>query len=330
MFLRRLFLLLPLMIAPWALAQFGFAGRTGNLQVRITFSDGRHCNIHAHVILMAQSSTSRVAESYTNDDCMTEFNNLQIGNYHIVVSGEGIEDSDSGVFEVDERKISQFVYVTVRSQVQAGTAEQGVGGPTVAVLDMNIPENARKQYEKAAEPISKGQWKKAKEFILKALAIYPKFAAAYNDLGVVYGRLGDRLQERESLQRAVGLNDHFAAAYVNLGKMDIVDRNFPDAEQYLDKAASSDPKNPATLMLLANVELLNQHFDDAIANCRKVHTMPHSGQTLVHYIAARALIHENRLIEAVTELRTFLLEEPTGQRADAARAELSKLQAVNN
>lgn len=330
MLVRRLFLLLPLIIGPCALAQFGGAGRSGNLQVRVTFSDGRHCNIHAHVILMAQSSTSRVAEAYTNDSCMTEFNHLQIGNYHIVVSGEGIQDADSGVFEVDERKISQFVYVTVRPQVEAGAAEQAGGGPTVAVVDLNIPENARKEYEKAAEPISKGQWKKAKDFILKALAIYPKFAAAYNDLGVVYGRLGDRLHERESLQQAVSLNDHFSEAYVNLGKMDIVERNFPDAEQFLDKAASSDPKNPATLMLLANVELLNRHFDDAIANCRKVHGMSHGGQTLVHYIAARALLHENRPADAITELRTFLVEEPMGQRADAARKELSELQAANN
>jgi len=328
MVLRRLLLLLLLVVAPGALAQFGMGSRTGNLQVRITFSDGRHCNLHAHVILMAQASTSRVAESYTNDGCMTEFNHLLVGNYHIVVTGEGLEDADSGVFEVDERKISQFVYITVRPQLQEGA--QGTGGPTVALVDLNVPDNARKEFEKAAEPFNKGQWKKAKDFILKALAIYPKFAAAYNDLGVVYGKLGDRLRERESLQQAVSLNDHFAEAYVNLGKMDIVDHNFPDAEHFLDKAASSDPRNPATLMLLANVELLNRHFDEAIANCRKVHTMPHGAQTLVHYIAARALMHENRLAEATTELQTFLVEEPVGQRADAVRAELGKLQAENN
>lgn len=325
MLFRRLLVTLAVLMAPCAVAQFGAANQTGNVHVRIVFSDGRRCTLHVHVILMAQASTSPVAESFTNDECMTEFDNLMVGSYHMVVSGEGIQDADSGLFEVDQRKASQYVYITVK-RVGEGEPANRADTPTVAAADLNIPDRARREYEKAAGPLNKGDWNKAKAQILKALAIYPQYAAAYNDLGVVYARLGDRVREREALQKAVSLNNHFAAAYVNLGKMAIVDRNFPDAEDFLNKATSAEPNNPQTLMLLANVELLNFHFDEAISNCHKVHALPHSSQTLVHYIAARALLHENRPAEALVELQTFLTEEPSGPRADAARAEISRLQ----
>ena len=45
-------------------------------------------------------------------------------------------------------------------------------------------------------------------------------------------------------------------------------------------------------------------------------------------MAARAYEHENRLTDAVSELRTFLSEEQSGARADEARKEIAALQAA--
>lgn len=329
MFFRQLFATVLLLLVPCGFAQLGGTkvDSYGTVRVRVVFSDDRHCQAQLHVVLMGGTSNVPVTDSYTNNECMVDFAALPVGDYHLVISGEGVEETDSGVFQVDARKSSQSLFVTVKRKGEVETGSVNNAGPaTVAAVDLNVPENAKREYEKSAAPLSKGQWNKAKEFILKALAIYPRFAAAYNDLGVIYARLGDRIHEREALQKAVSFNDHFSEAYVNLGKMAIADHNFPDAEGFLGKAASSDPSNPLTLMLLANVELLDKHFDQAIANCRKVHSLPHNSETLVHYIAARALMHENRRDEAITELRTFLVEEPSGPRAEAVRAELGQLQ----
>ncbi len=78
---------------------------------------------------------------------------------------------------------------------------------------------------------------------------------------------------------------------------------------------------------LANVELLDKHYEAAIATCRTVHSRPHQSYALIHYIAARAYEHESRLSEAAAEFETFLQEEPSGARADAVRKELAAIQA---
>lgn len=312
-------LLIALLVVCPAVAQL----RTGNLKVRITFTDSRPCTLKVMVHLMLSAGNTSVGENYTNEQGLTDFNDIEVGNYHLVVSGEGIETTDSGLFEVDSGHGTQFQTVMVRRTDEAG-AKNGPGS-MVAVQDMNIPKAARKQFNKATDLIANQEWKKALERLKQALALYPNYVQAYNNLGVVYGRMGDRDAERTALQRAVSLNDHFAPAWLNLGRMAIVDRDFRSAEGFLDKASALTPADSQTLLILANVQLLNLRYDDAIATCHKVHRLGEDSHSLVHFIAARALEHESRLPDAEEQLHTFLQEEPTGVRADAARKELATL-----
>ncbi|PYX52529.1 MAG: hypothetical protein DMG79_00445 [Acidobacteria bacterium] len=323
----RLSVLFCLLLVGSALGQF----RAGTLRVRVTFSDGRPCNQQVRVQLMNSASRSPVSEAFTNDSGMTEFNNVELGNYHLIVSGEGIEEADSGIFEIDNRRGSQFIYVPVKQTKDANRQANALhGSRTVAAADLNIPARAAKEFDKATKLLERQQWKKAMIQLHRALAVYPRYAAAYNNLGVVYAKLGDRASERTALQKAVELNDHFAPAFVNLARMSIVDRDFPAAETLLDKANSIDPSDFQALLLLANVELLDHHYEQAIANSRKVHALAQDSHAsdshaLVHYIAARAFEHESRLPDAAAEFQIFLAEESEGARAEAVRKELASL-----
>ena len=196
----------------------------------------------------------------------------------------------------------------------------------MAAPDLKIPAKARKEFDKASDLLSQKEWQKAIERLRRALDLYPNYAAAYNNLAVAYGQLGDRLYEREALEHAIKINDHFAAGFVNLARFYIKDNDLPQAETLLVKATAADPTNPETLTLLARVEFVEKHYEEAIVNCHKVHAVAHERYALVHYIAARALEHLNRLREAATELQTFLQEEPAGPRTEDARKELASLE----
>lgn len=324
--MKRVRLIVPLLLLFLAPATAQMM-RSGNLKVRVTFTDGHPCNLRVLVRLMLSAGSNSVGESYTSDEGLTEFDNVEVGNYHLVVSGEGVETTDTGLFEVDNRHGTQFQTVTVRRTGEDDPSKAG-GPASVSVLDMKIPKAARKQFNKANDLIAAQQWQKAIDQLNRALALYPNYVQAYNNLGVVYARLGDRASENTALQKAVSLDDRFAPAWVNLGRMAIAERDFPTAEKMLDKAAALEPSNSQSLLILANVELMNLRYDQAIATCRKVHSLGEESHALVHFIAARAYEHENRLTDAKSELRTFLNEEPDGIRADAARKELAKLQQM--
>lgn len=299
------------------------ASRPGNLKVRVTFTDGHPCTIKVRVQLMLSAGNTPVGESYTNDQGETEFDDVEPGNYHVVVTGDGIESADTDLFEVDNRRGTQFQTIIVR---RTGEGSQKSGSATVALGDMNIPKAARKQFNKATDLITREEWNKAIDQLKRALALYPNYVQAYNNLGVVYARMDDRNSESAALQKAINVDDHFAPAWVNLARLAIADRDFAAAESELNRAISLDPANPETLLIRANVELMNLHYQQAIADCQKVHSFGQDSHSLVHFIAARAYEHENEIPQAISELHTFLKEEPSGVRADAARKELATLQ----
>jgi Tfp pilus assembly protein PilF len=309
-----------------ASAQFSGSG-SGNLRVRVVYANNdRGATSNLLVQLMNGPSSSAVATAYTNDSGFAEFDRLTPGEYHIIVTGNGIEKADSGMFEVDPRKMTQVQYIYVHSVDEGKTGTPPGNGPMVSATELNVPDSARKEFEKAGEALTHENWKKAIEHLNKAIEIYPQYAAAYNNLGVAYGRMDDTVRQSVALERAISLDDHFAAAYVNLAELSIRQQNIDKAEILLLKAIPLDPTSARSYMLLADAELLNQKYDAAISNATKVHSLPHERMALTHFIAARAYEHENRPQDALAELQLFLKEEPKGARADHIRDEIKMVQ----
>ena len=325
--MRSALVLFTSFLVPFSFAQSGIDGmtRAGSVRVHVTSENGRGCDIQAHVSLMSGSGV-QIAQGFTNQECDVQFVNVPAGSYHVIVSGAAIENSDSGGFYVESR-IGISLDVTAKRVENAYQNDTNLpSGPMVAAKDLGIPEGARKEFDRANRFVAKENWEKAIERLQKAIAVYPSYAEAYNSLGVAYEHLGDRIRNREAFQKAVNLNDHYAPAYVNLARSAVADRDFPQAEALLDRANTIAPNDSQILVLLAGAELLNQHFDQALATSRKAHTTSGGGHAVVHYVAARVFEHQNRPTDALAELQVFLSEEKSGPRADAARKEMIALQ----
>jgi Tfp pilus assembly protein PilF len=200
----------------------------------------------------------------------------------------------------------------------------------VAAVDLNVPDSARKEFDKANEDMARQDWTSALQRLSRAISTYPQYAQAYNNLAAVYGHLNEPAHEREALERAIELNDHLVPALVNLAKLCFQDKNATRAEILLENASRAEPNNAAAMTLLAQAQLLNKHFDAAIATAHIVHTFPHQNFAVVHYIAARAFERENRLQGALSELQIFLTEEPAGARADHVREEIAQIQKTQH
>ena len=299
----------------------------GNVHVHIVYSDDRNAGPFLQVRLMSGSSEEVMGTTYTNDIGQADFIGVPIGDYHVAVSGDGVEATESSTFEVDNRKVTQSQYVTVRRIVDSGPKPVSAHSPMVSAADLNVPEKARKEVDKANEAMAMHNWKKAQEHLEKAIALAPQYATAYNNMGVLYAKMDDLAKEEEALKKATSLDDHFAPALVNYAKLCLRQKSFPQAEVMLEKAISSEPDNSETLMLLADAQYMNRHFDAAIVSARQAHNS-REHPSFVHYIATRSYQQENKQAEALAEFQTFLKEEPKGPRADHVRGDVAKIQGT--
>lgn len=296
---------------------------TGNVHVHVVFDDDRKAGANILVRLMKGASSTPVETTYTNDAGQADFHWVPVGEYNVEVSGEGIDTMRSQPFDVDERKVTQSQYIIVRQSSQSKSQESVA--PSVSAEDLNVPAKAQKEFHKASQALAEQDLKKALQHLQKAVAIAPRYVTAYNNLGVVYARMKDVPHELEALEKAVSLDEHFAPALLNLGRLCVLQKDFPKAETLLNRAVSVEPTNVESLMLLADSEFMDQHYDAAIGNADKAHSVASTHSAFVHYIAARAYQHENKPQEALSEFLVFLQEEPSGPRADYVRRDIGRM-----
>jgi tetratricopeptide (TPR) repeat protein len=318
----RMFVVFLLLISS-AAAQLGASNLIRRVRVRVAVENGI-CDASVDVALVGHNGP--VGQSGPNDRCEVDFFNVPEGDYHVKASGGNFTNADSGSINMTAAGQNEFE-IQVKSRDEL---DRNFGGPAsafVSASDLGIPSRARKELDKASELAGKQQLAQAVQKLNKAISIYPSYALAYNNLGVLYARLGDSVREREALQKAISLNDHFVLPYINLGRMHMAAGDFPAAETALDKAFTLDPADPMTLILLSYSQFMDRRFDEAIATSHKAHAVgkPHA---FVHRVAARAFEQQRQGASAIAELELFLNEEPHGPRADAARKELEVIKAV--
>ena len=292
------------------------------IRIDVVYANGAHAPAQLSVQLKKGVNGAMVGMANTNTLGTAEFSALDAGDYQVVVSGDGIETASSGTIQVNDWNTFQSQLVVVRPSAQTNAGQS----PTVVAADLNVPPKAAKEYNQGNEEMKKKNWEKAIERFTKAIEIYPQFSAAYNNLAVCYGQLGQKEQQRKILEKAIMVNERCAPALINLSDIDIRERNFTEANSLLDKALKIEPNNVEALSYLAQVNLAQGQYDSAVATARRAHSLAHRDYATVHFTAASALEREGRIQDAIVELQTFLEESPQGSNAEAARKAIAGLE----
>jgi len=296
------------------------------LRVLIAFSDHAPCDASTRVVLTGAMGFA-LGEGSVNGECTAEFFDVPVGRYRVTVRGGDAMNADDGEVEVNA-VISQELEVRARHTEESDPNRVAAHTTFISVTELGVPSNAAKEFDKANRLIAKQDWAKATGRLHKGLAIYPKYAAGYNNLGAAYSHLGNNAKAREALRQAIALDDRLAPAYVNLGRLSFLEKDYSSAESLLTKAVNMAPaENADELFLLAYAQLTDQHLDQALQTSRQGHEAKLSQHAYLHLVAANAYEQQNRIAQSISELQTYLSEEPTSPRGEKVRSAIATLQA---
>lgn len=199
----------------------------------------------------------------------------------------------------------------------------------VSALDLEAPNKALEEYNRAAA-LMKGQHsKEAIVHLQKAIAAYPKFVLAYNTLGLAYLDQGDP-HAKEEFEKAAQLDSKFPGSFLHLGMLDLAAKDLAGADTELTKAASLSPNNPNILAALAFAENGDHKYSETLQTVAHVHTLDHRAFANVHYVAASAAMALGNYEAMERELKLFLAEAPADPLAPVARQNLAKLENRRN
>jgi Tfp pilus assembly protein PilF len=294
------------------------------LTIRVRLPNDQPISTAAQVQLLSGMG-SAITETFTNADGRVEFNDISPGIYRIKVSGADIETTTSDAFDIGDNDRTHSEIVRVKPIPRAGSSAPR-GRPTISSQQLNIPEKARNELEKGMDAFSKGDSKKAAAKMERAIEIFPRYAEAYNNLGVIRIKQGDKAAAKAAFEKAVQIDDHLAPGYVNLARL-LVSNRESEAIAMLQKALTIDSDNLEGLAFQARVQFNKGEFKDALATINKIHGMPHEHFADVHLIAAEIYQKENRNAEAVAESESYLKEYPDSPRAPQVRQAMAQIKS---
>jgi len=196
---------------------------------------------------------------------------------------------------------------------------------SVSKLDLKAPGQARREYEKGRRLLFEKHPDRAVESLIRSISVYPSFVAAHSALGSAYLDLGQNEQAQKEFAQAVSLDDHLPYSHLNLGRAHLALKNYAAAQESLQKASALAPLDLHLLTALTYAQFLNHDYGAAITTAHQVHERKHESAAIVHYFAAAAWQGQNKLEETLTELQTFLEEDPKSSAAEMARQMIEQI-----
>jgi Flp pilus assembly protein TadD len=295
------------------------------LTIRVTYERGEPVEMGIRVQLLTGSGTP-FNDSYTDDHGTVRFM-VEPGPYRVRITGMNIEEATSDrSFLVEPRESAHMEYFTVRKK--PSEAETSSTQTHVSAAMLQIPNKARSECEKGLKALAKKDYEKARKHLGRATEIYPKYAEAFNGLGVLAMNTGEPAVGKHQFEKAIEVDPEHPAAFVNLSKIMMQQKDFTGGEQMLTKAVSLDPLNSEAISLLAFFQLQLGKFEAAIASAERAHQMPHAGFAMVHFIAGNAYEQRHQIPGAIREYKLFLEESPPGSSvAQRVKAALEGLEA---
>jgi Tfp pilus assembly protein PilF len=264
-----------------------------------------------------------ISQSFTHGDGRADLRDVPEGSYRVKISGAEYVTFMSEPFTIlhNERLHTE----TFRIALRPDAAQKA--GKMISASELQVPAKAREQLDKAEKQFETGAADDAMESLRKAIEIYPQYARAYNNLGVVLISKGDSNGAIEAFQKSLKADDKFVPGMINLARLELRGRELDKAQTYSEQALTIEPLNLEALSLLANVQFYQAKYADAAATVSRIHAMPHEGFADAHLVAAEAYQKTGQNQEALAQCRLFLKENPKSPRAEQVRSAMKVLEA---
>ncbi|MCS6817847.1 MAG: tetratricopeptide repeat protein [Blastocatellia bacterium] len=273
---------------------------------------------------------SVVNETFTDSLGNFEFRGVPNGTYEIVVWETDRYATEIERIEVFGRAARVFTQnIFLREKERAASERTPAGTVSLARLSEAIPKEARKEYERGAKESRKGNPQKAIVHFQRALALYPRYVQALNDLGVQYLRLNDLAQARAAFQQAIEVDPQAPHPYVNLGFLHLLQKEYEEALAHLQRAVTLDPANWSARMLCGIAFMQTGDLERAESELQKALSLGFPpAASIVRLHLANLFLRRGEYVRALEQSEKYLEEVPNATNAAEVRERVKRLREL--
>jgi tetratricopeptide (TPR) repeat protein len=214
--------------------------------------------------------------------------------------------------------------------IDAGTLllrrRAGVAGSSISVTSLQVPENARKEFDKGQKDERSNHLASAGQHMEKAVALYDKYAAAWNELGKIDAANHDTEKARQAFEKAIAVDAQYIPPYVSLAALELQSAQYDSAAETAGKILELDPTVGFASFIQAAADFKLNRLDEAEKSAKEAENEPHQANPQVHVLLAQIFAQKQDYGNAATQLRAYLKEAPRGPFVDQAKKNLEGLE----
>ena len=152
-------------------------------------------------------------------------------------------------FDINPNDWDTYLEVTPGPPLRVSTKHSPSAPLTVDARSLKISAKAVRELEAADRHIRQGELDKALRRLQKSTQLHPAYFA-YNDMGVVYLKMGRYQEAGTAFSKAVEINPNIEATQANLGLYYLITGQREQAVEHLSRAATLDPSKLRTQVFL--------------------------------------------------------------------------------
>jgi Flp pilus assembly protein TadD len=216
---------------------------------------------------------------------------------------------------------------SITLKAMPGTKIPDIEGPPWSTVDARvtaIPPDAKREFDAGQQAINDNHFMAAIPYMQKAISLYPKYAEAYQLLGVAQLQTTQIPQAESSLVKALEIEDRMPRVQYLLGVLYAKTNRVDLAEKPFSRFADLDPQNPDAHFELAKVCFALNRFPDAEMHARKSMEFNETN-TGVLIVLGYALLRQNKLASAKQSFQQFLKLDPNNPMAADVKAMITPI-----
>ena len=269
-----------------------------------------------------------IRDSFTDSTGNFEVRSLGTGIFTIIVPSD-----DRRYATTTERfEITRYspdvvaISVYLNAKEESGPRRKGERH-TISAKEANgsIPKKAREAYDLSVDLSRHGKTREAIEELKRAIAIYPEYFQAYNDLGVAYIKLDLIDDAIRALEKSAVLDPKAFNPRLNLGIANVRRQDFQRAEPHLRAAVAIDSSLPLAHLYLGITLWKTSRSNEAEDEFARALSLGGSDIAIAHYYLGQLYAGKGRIADAVAELETYLKQKPDSDDAQQARQKIAEL-----
>jgi len=186
-----------------------------------------------------------------------------------------------------------------------------------AALDLHVAqENVIQQYyQEASQAFVRRDLARARELLVKILAMRADIPEVHSLLGAVCDRMGDPAQARKHFESATRLNPDDEDIRSNFASFLTKQGDLKEAIRLLESSPRQNPKNPELLIQLARLYYLSDQFEKAVSVSQRLEPLDPRINREFFLMLALALERLGNRDAAEQELKKLLQAFPTDNQA---------------